>query len=326
MMGRCNGSGPPGRGVSVLARLPLAVAAVCLQALAASAEFKLRYRGTSGHLIIFVHGLWGDPLETFTAKGKTTAGKQKSWLEMMHEDGTPFGSAPPLSTYSTATLGYPASKSDRYSPADITAKLMHELSVQPELEKHEAIYFVAHSFGGLVVEQLLVNAHLSPGLAAGGADARGVPRRDAVARGAAGRGGKSASGMGQGATGREPGENRWERFPCTGYRRSGAWCARHARRQANRSPSSAPMRRSRRGRSGSGEMVVPSASIDSDCSDFPIPADHIEIVKPTDRDAEIYKWLLRNLAKLNRPPSPAADKEAPKIAKAAPPPAPNSTS
>ena len=163
MMGRCNGSGPHGRGAYVLARLLLAAAAFCAQALAASAEFKLRYRGTSGHLIIFVHGLWGDPLEAFAAKGENTATRQKSWLEMMHEDETPFGSAPALSTYSTATLGYPAGKSDRYSPTDITAKLMHELSVQPELEKHEAIYFVAHSFGGLVVEQLLVNAHLSPG-------------------------------------------------------------------------------------------------------------------------------------------------------------------
>ena len=154
MTGPAKGKALRGR-LPVLVRLLLAAAVVCLQPGDASAEFRIRHHGTSGHLVIFVHGLWGKPLESFTAEGK-----KKSWLDLMNEDNTSFGGAPPLSTYATATLGYPAGVSDKYGPIDITAKLTGELVAAPELETYKAIYFVAHSFGGLVVEQLLVDAHL----------------------------------------------------------------------------------------------------------------------------------------------------------------------
>ena len=59
--------------------------------------------------------------------------------------------------------------------------------------------------------------------------------------------------------------------------------------------------------------IVPQASIDGRCNNrYPIPADHLKIVKPTGREDEIYKWLLRQLAAANRPPP--QDSKIPKTA------------
>lgn len=292
-----------GRALSGFVGLSLALAALCLQAGIASAEFKLRYGGTSGHLVIFVHGLWGDPLESFTAKGA------KSWLEMMHEDVSSLGGAPPLSTYSTATLGYPAGTSDKYSPVDITAKLMDELKVQPELEKHKAIYFVAHSFGGLVVEQLLVNANLSQrsllaertrAVFLVATPSQGAELADVAARLPSAMTGPLVVNLKLQDTGNflRLLQEQW-RILREGRTEAGRpivfQCAYEKQKTL-------------------GAWIVPRQSIDSSCNAYPIDADHTHIVKPTNREAPIYQWLLRNLAALNR--SPPKDARPPETAEA----------
>lgn len=306
MIGRCNGTAPDGCGLLVLLRFLLAVAAVWFQAREASAEFQLRYTGTSGHLVIFVHGLWGDPLDSFTAEGKS------SWLEMMHEDDTSLGGAPALSTYSTATLGYPARSSDRYSLHDIIAKLRGELAMQPELEKHKAIYFVAHSFGGLVVEQLLVYAHLSPGSLLAertraafliATPSQGAPLADVAARLLGAAAGPLVVNLQLKDTGNflQGLQEEWR-------------IVREARKEAGKPivfqcayelrPTVATT------------FIVRRENVDPSCNAFPIDANHIQIVKPTKREAQIYQWLRRNLAALNRPPPkdarPLETGEAPK--------------
>lgn len=273
---------------TVLFRLLLLLVFSLLPLANASAEFKLRHRGSSGHLVVFVHGLWGDPLQSFSA-----GAGQPSWLDLMKGDNERFLGAPALSTYSTATLGYPAAGS--FSPNHIVGKLAADLLAEEEIGKHSAIYFVGHSFGGLVVEQLLVDARIA-----------GLPLSDRT------RGVFLIATPSQGAPLASvaellPGDVRGQLVMnlktgdannfLDGLRRQ--WQAVLKSRGNSLVFECAYETEPTIGR----HVVVPAGSIDASCfgSAYPVKANHIRIVKPTSRTDEIYRWLLRMLARINGP-------------------------
>jgi hypothetical protein len=94
--------------------------------------------------VVFVHGLSGDPFETWRARD----GNLGSWLEWLSED------LPEIMVYS---LAYDADASNWFGHAmqlpDRATDVLAEL-VSQGLAEHPII-FVAHSLGGLVVKQVL---------------------------------------------------------------------------------------------------------------------------------------------------------------------------
>jgi hypothetical protein len=103
------------------------------------------HKGKHKKIIIFVHGLWGDP--------KTSFG---SWPYLIHGDEEEVRAGPALSTYAVAILGYPAGSRDRLSLTDIQTNLLIELKNRGIFDDYEQIFFICHSLGGLVIKGILI--------------------------------------------------------------------------------------------------------------------------------------------------------------------------
>lgn len=105
-------------------------------------------RGTRAASVIFVHGLTGDPLETWT----TPLPKRVVWPTWLAED---FEG---LAVYS---VGYDAPISDADAeamhPTDIAKNLLHRLLIEPPLKEGQLI-LVGHSLGGLIIKMMLRRA------------------------------------------------------------------------------------------------------------------------------------------------------------------------
>jgi hypothetical protein len=112
----------------------------------ANAEIEFRSRGSNGKLIVLVHGLWGDPLDSFGP-----------WpLTMVNDRFAHNGEA--LSEFTVMALGYPARRGDRLTPAEAAQNLLGELIHEVRERSYKEIYFIAHSLGGIITKQILVEA------------------------------------------------------------------------------------------------------------------------------------------------------------------------
>src|SRR5215475_9937403 len=89
------------RGVLVF----LAISYLLLSGTKADADFTFIHKGNSDKVIIFIHGLWGDPKTSFAADGSP-----HSWPELIANDKRAMRAGPPLSEYTVGALGYPASR------------------------------------------------------------------------------------------------------------------------------------------------------------------------------------------------------------------------
>jgi len=124
----------------------------------AFAQYQSIHKGTADRVIIFVHGLFGDPSTSFSA-----GPNNPSWPELMSTDGEGIGDAKPLSAYTIATFSYPAKCSDGLSIPEVANYLMRELQDKRVLEGGTKLYFIAHSLGAIVVKQMLIRAHNANG-------------------------------------------------------------------------------------------------------------------------------------------------------------------
>jgi pimeloyl-ACP methyl ester carboxylesterase len=97
---------------------------------------------------IFVHGLTGDPLEAWTSSAPVNA----LWPQWLAED---------LEGLAVYSIGYDAPVSDRVRatmrPVDIASNVLNRLLVEPRFNEGEVI-FIGHSLGGLVIKMMLRRA------------------------------------------------------------------------------------------------------------------------------------------------------------------------
>lgn len=105
-------------------------------------------RGEKRASAIFVHGLTGDPLETWTSPAPESA----VWPKWLAED---------LEGLAVYSVGYdaPVRDSDHATmhPVDIASNVLNRLLVEPQFNEGEVI-FIGHSLGGLVIKMMLRRA------------------------------------------------------------------------------------------------------------------------------------------------------------------------
>src|SRR5258705_12548154 len=107
--------------------------------------------GNSDRAIVFVHGLDGDPIGTFTADGAP------SWPALIQSDKRPFaGTTTPLSDWAIYAVDYRrvyASENNINEGARQIGGLLRSSGI---LARHNHIWFVTHSLGGLLVKRMLL--------------------------------------------------------------------------------------------------------------------------------------------------------------------------
>jgi len=100
---------------------------------------------SSRKLIVFVHGVFGNPDSSWTNKTGI------SWPDLIKDD-TKF------QDFTVATYRYDSPFLQRSSGIEeITQRLLRQLEDQNIFGKFHEVYFIAHSMGGLVVKGVLVN-------------------------------------------------------------------------------------------------------------------------------------------------------------------------
>ena len=100
------------------------------------------------NVIIFVHGVFGNPADTWGTAGNT-------WPQLVEGDNS-------FNDFDILLLNY-------YTTYFTSAQMIHEIAVRqldmlkdsPEFDQYKKIYFIAHSMGGLVVKSVLT--HLNQG-------------------------------------------------------------------------------------------------------------------------------------------------------------------
>jgi hypothetical protein len=112
-------------------------------------ELTLIHQGSCKKIIIFVHGLWGDPKTSFA-----------SWPNLIAEDDEKMRAGPVLSSYSVATLGYPAGMNDCLSITEVKTRLLKELEDRGIFDDYEEIFFICHSLGGLVIKGIFIDLNM----------------------------------------------------------------------------------------------------------------------------------------------------------------------
>lgn len=106
--------------------------------------FSLKREATQ-KLIVFVHGFSGDPTLTWTNRSG------ESWPELMQADDA-------FRDFNIETIPYQTPLLSRTSTiVEVATRLLRQLEDEGIFSQYNEIYFVAHSMGGLVVKQMLVN-------------------------------------------------------------------------------------------------------------------------------------------------------------------------
>lgn len=135
---------------------PPVVAPASDAGVAAPGELALRplSKGSSDRAVVFVHGLDGDPVGTFTASGAVG-----SWADLMAGDHEAFAGADPpplLSSFALYTLDYREVYRSESNIAEAGAQIASVLRRSGLFERHNHVWFVTHSLGGLMIKQALL--------------------------------------------------------------------------------------------------------------------------------------------------------------------------
>lgn len=137
-----------------IAAVLTAILSVTLSA-AALADVTLLRKGSGRTLVLFIHGLWGHPIESFSAGGAS-----KAWPLLMAEDGTTPPGFEPLSSFTYAAIGFPASVDANLSIEEIARRILTELEDFGVYRDYDRIHLIAHSMGGIVAKSIFVKLFL----------------------------------------------------------------------------------------------------------------------------------------------------------------------
>lgn len=100
---------------------------------------------SSKKLIVFVHGVFGDPSLTWTNRSGV------SWPDLIKGDEK-------FQNFTIATYSYDTPFLRRASGIEeVATRLLRQLEDEDIFEKFREVYFIAHSMGGLVVKRVLVD-------------------------------------------------------------------------------------------------------------------------------------------------------------------------
>jgi hypothetical protein len=105
---------------------------------------------SSKRVIVFVHGIYGSPRETWRAENGAF------WPTLLRNDQTVPG-------YDVFVASYPSPLFDNRMSVSETAELLNTELIAAEIvgnkSRYKDIVFVCHSLGGLVVDQMLLDHH-----------------------------------------------------------------------------------------------------------------------------------------------------------------------
>jgi pimeloyl-ACP methyl ester carboxylesterase len=96
-------------------------------------------------VIVFLHGVLGHPMQTFSADGKT------SWPEMLANDPS---LGPPVKVLSVGYMSSPLRTSSNVN--EIATRVLLHLRNKHVFSDHHQVIFITHSMGGLIAKRMLV--------------------------------------------------------------------------------------------------------------------------------------------------------------------------
>jgi len=237
------------------------------RALAQSASKYIRNDG-GGAVIIFVHGIFGDERETWTCPSTSAY-----WPELLAKD-------PAFQGFDVYTIAYPSSFfGSGISLTEMAENVFLRMTVDGVFEKHKRVVFVAHDLGGILVQQMLL-AHRSVLDAVSTIVNYGVPFQ-----------GSSMASMMRFLTNNKmfqamvpsPALSSIESEWLEARPKVNMYCAYET----------IPLK---------GVIVVSSASASAVCNMpvIPLNANHVDLVKPCDRNDESYLVLVNAIKALPR--------------------------
>jgi predicted acylesterase/phospholipase RssA len=143
-------------GYLLLPILPLAIQSRQIEVLTAGAEraadyasLFVRHDNQNSKILIFVHGIFGNPVDSWRCRTSNT-----TWPELVQQDTDFDGFDIYSAGYASQLLATNA------SIADLAERLYLRLSAEGALDaKYQSVDFVVHSLGGLVVKDMLLKHH-----------------------------------------------------------------------------------------------------------------------------------------------------------------------
>jgi pimeloyl-ACP methyl ester carboxylesterase len=100
--------------------------------------------------VVFIHGLNGNHIDTFTTSNGLT------WFQIIAEDQTPVWRDVPLADFDILTLGYEYAFYQPVTASEVAKQLSGHLEESGLLDHYDRVLFVTHSLGGVLTKHMLV--------------------------------------------------------------------------------------------------------------------------------------------------------------------------
>jgi pimeloyl-ACP methyl ester carboxylesterase len=264
-------------GRSHLRRIVVAVAMLMVCSAPVQAAFKLIHQGDNSHLVVFVHGLWGDPHLTFKSPKAAL-----TWPQMLASDKIAVRGMVPTK-YSYGTLGYP--DGGALDIQEVIDKLREELVRSEAYSTHASMSFVGHSLGGIVVKDLVMGLStkkMIEGVLLVSVPSEGANIADYIKVLPEVITGRLVVDLARGTTILRSINTKWHEF--FEDRKNGLPAVGCAVEKV----------------ATNGVMVVPPEAMTTDCdgSRYPIVENHIDIVKPLSISSDVYVWMKGRMAEI----------------------------
>ncbi|SFT21966.1 hypothetical protein [Methylobacterium sp. yr668] len=145
------------RGVASFIISMISALATFLLVIAPSEAATINYlsQNRSNKIIVFLHGIFGDSMSTFT-NGTT------SWSSLVIDDRASSNGIPKLGAFDIASVQYDGGMNSRLSIQEIAIQLRSDLESSGVLgPRYNQVFVVAHSMGGLIIKRFISDMALT---------------------------------------------------------------------------------------------------------------------------------------------------------------------